>query len=91
MKPDQEGITETGKKTVLPGSHLLAWEKVREYMTKKGFVINPEDYLIIFDEDDNSYFISFIKPRKKPLPGGGGARAEVRKSDMRVFEFRFAR
>ncbi len=84
-------IADEGKKITLSGRYLLVWERVREYMKEKGFRIGPEDYLITFDEDDNSYFISFIKPRKGPLPGGGGARAEVRKSDMHVFDFRFSR
>jgi hypothetical protein len=91
MQLDQERLSQAKKKTTVSGQYMFVWNKVMNYMQENKFQIDMSDYLITFDEDNESYFVYFIKPYKQPVLGGGGAKVQVRKNDMHVYDFRFSR
>jgi len=91
MQLDHERLTQARTRTTLSGQYILAWDQVRQYMREHEYSIDLSDYLITFDEDDDSYIVYFTKPYKQPALGGGSGKAVVRKNDMHVNDFKFSR
>jgi hypothetical protein len=91
MQVNHERLAQARTKTTVSGQYLLAWDMVKDYMKVNAFQVDLGEYLITFDEDEGSYYIYIVKPSKQPILGGGSAKAQVRKSDLHVYDFKFSK
>lgn len=76
---DQDKLFQYRKKTKIPGTYLVVWNMVNEYINIHSKNFKLDDYIVSFDEDDSSFIVKFSKPMKEPVIGGGVGTCRVNK------------
>lgn len=81
---DRNKLNEMRKETRILGEYLNAWNAVNSRISQSQSKINYNDYVIGFEENESEYIVTFSKPFKTRVLGGGVGTYRVKKFDFSV-------
>ncbi|GAB2197551.1 hypothetical protein [Sessilibacter sp. MAH4] len=88
---DLEKLDEQKVRTKIHGEYLLVWNKVMEHLDNSDSKLKLSEYLIVFDETEDNYIVTFTRPFKKPILGGGVGEVIINKDTFEIIKFKLTR
>ena len=91
MTIDMQKLEDFRTQTTVSGAYLEAWNAFERYSHTQDYQIDLKNYLITFQEDEESILIFFTAPRSDLVLGGGNGKCIINKSSMTVESCSFAK
>ena len=75
--------------TVVSGVYLTVWNVVFSHFSEHMKHKDIKEYLITITENENEFIVSFRKPTKKSILGGGDGDYWLKKNDFTIKDVKF--